>query len=350
MIVWRMGFLSGRMLVLVCFLLTSRRAHPFFVHPNRPRAAGRTRGSGLGDGLLDDRDATNGGPSGGRGQAKESADAAEVVATLKFDGGRAGSEADDDAAWDEETMSGPLGKFADEIFMERFRTALAASNLKLPSDYPPGYDGMISIVREIMETAPSPQAVVAKSRNTLNSLFPDWPPTFGLAGDRVGLLFWFEVLFARPFPAFSSKLNAWVTWWAAQWLMGQCELLDLEPTSDRGSGSDDDDTTTTTTPRVGDGGKQLVLVKRCRYLEAGSCASLCVNSCKLPTQQFFNEDMGVPMRMIPDFLTFECRFEFGVAPTLRDEDEARSVSCFSQCTSKKKRPDGERMTVTCGTR
>ena len=38
-----------------------------------------------------------------------------------------------------------------------------------------------------------------------------------------------QVLFARPFPAFSGRLNAWVTSWAAQWLMGPCSLEGLAP-------------------------------------------------------------------------------------------------------------------------
>lgn len=273
-----------------------------------------------------------------------------------FNGGKAGLDADESCVWDEETMSGPLGKFLDGIFLERFRTALAASNLKQSSDYAPGYDGMMDMIREIMETAPNAESVVAKSRATLNSLFPDWPPN--VWNDRVGLLFWFEILFAKPFPIFSSKLNAWVTWLAAQWLMGPCELKDLEEATvlssppENGQRTEEDIVMKDSSNKLidtmlGDGKDQLVLVRRCRYLEAGACASLCVNSCKLPTQQFFNEDMGVPMRMIPDYSTYECRFEFGVAPTPEDEEEARNVSCFAQCTSPKKRPDGERM-VACG--
>ena len=91
--------------------------------------------------------------------------------------------------------------------------------------------------------------------------------------------------------------------------MGKCELQDLKADAPANL--------------IGDGQNQLLLVKRCRYLESGSCASLCVNSCKIPTQQFFNEDMGLPMRIIPDYKTFECRFEFGIAPTAEDEREVR---------------------------
>jgi hypothetical protein len=32
-----------------------------------------------------------------------------------------------------------------------------------------------------------------------------------------------------------------------------------------------------------------------------------VGTCKLPTQQFFNLDMGVPMRMLPNYETFEVK-------------------------------------------
>ena len=193
----------------------------------------------------------------------------------------AGRDADPAAIWVDETDSGPLGPLADKFFLQTFRKSLAAANLRTPESYPPGYNGMISIVHEILRTATSEDVVVAKSRATLNSLFPNFPPPPPNTS-RPGLLYWFEILFAKPFPSFSAKMNAWVTWWAAQWLMGKCELQDLEE-SEIGDG-------------IGDGRGQLLLVKRCRYLEAGKCASLCVNSCKLPTQQFFNEDMGVPMR------------------------------------------------------
>ena len=72
--------------------------------------------------------------------------------------------------------------------------------------------------------------VSAGSLRVLVALFPDWPPVGAGrllppplqldATGRKGLLYWFEILFARPFPVFAGRMNAWVTWWAAQWLMG----------------------------------------------------------------------------------------------------------------------------------
>ena len=44
--------------------------------------------------------------------------------------------------------------------------------------------------------------------------------------------------------------------------------------------------------------------------------------------------MGVPMRMVPDYETLECRFKFGLPPSAEDEEEARAVACFAACPAK----------------
>ena len=74
-----------------------------------------------------------------------------------------------------------------------------------------------------------------------------------------------------------------------------------------------------------------LLVKRCRFLEESGCASVCVNSCKIPTQNFFMEDMGLPLTMTPDYETHECQFSFGVAPGAQGEFDARNTPCLSRC-------------------
>ena len=86
-------------------------------------------------------------------------------------------------------------------------------------------------------------------------------------------------------------------------------------------------------PEVGDGANQLVYVKRCRFLEQSGCASVCVNACKFPTQDLFNGDMGVPMRIEPDYETLSCSFKFGLAPSIDDEVDALATPCFSACPS-----------------
>jgi hypothetical protein len=76
---------------------------------------------------------------------------------------------------------------------------------------------------------------------------------------------------------------------------------------------------------------QGVLVKRCRFLEESGCASVCVNSCKIPTQNFFLQDMGIPLTMTPDYDTFECQFSFGVSPDAIGEDEVKNTPCLMRC-------------------
>ena len=113
---------------------------------------------------------------------------------------------------------------------------------------------------------------------------------------------------------FSARMNAWVTGVAGTWLMGECEVNDVEV----------------------DGvvyKDQGLLVKRCRFLEESGCASVCVNSCKIPTQNFFNEDMGLPLTMTPDYETHECQFSFGLMPDTQGELDAKSTPCLSRCPS-----------------
>jgi hypothetical protein len=76
---------------------------------------------------------------------------------------------------------------------------------------------------------------------------------------------------------------------------------------------------------------QGLLVKRCRFLEESGCASICVNSCKIPTQNFFLEDMGLPLTMTPDYETYECQFSFGVEPDAQNEFAAKNTPCLSRC-------------------
>lgn len=169
--------------------------------------------------------------------------------------------ADPSRIWIEGVSSGPLGRAPDRLFERIFRQRLAAELGRDAAD--PTFRGIVDLARALVaERGPD---VALASRRVLNECFPDWPPVAArrllpasVCGDvratgRKGLLFWFEVgsspaprspaprasgrpspsrpqvLFARPFPAFSGRLNAWVTSWAAQWLMGPCSLEGLAP-------------------------------------------------------------------------------------------------------------------------
>ena len=208
-------------------------------------------------------------------------------------------------------INGPLGPTLDKVFLAVFRTKMAEqvgkeNDSKLPID---DYEGLMELA-STLNIINSKAEVQLLSQNVLRSLFPDF------------ILNQFGWMFAKPFPAFSAKMNAWATYVAGTWLMGECEINDCKIDGD--DTNNDDEMS---------GIQQGLLVKRCRFLEESGCASVCINSCKIPTQRFFIEDMGLPLTMEPNYETHECQFSFGLTPTLEDEIEARSTPCLKRCPS-----------------
>ncbi len=203
---------------------------------------------------------------------------------------------------DYDQIHGPLGPALDRLFLMVFRKKMAKlvgeeKDSKLPND---DYQGLMELTSK-MNASYSQEEVQKIAQEVLKSLFPDF------------ILNNFGWMFAKPFPEFSSKMNAWATFYAGIWLMGECEVNDCKV--DGG----------------GIGKNQGLLVKRCRFLEESGCASVCVNACKVPTQNFFMQDMGLPLTMEPNYETGECQFSFGLTPTIEDELAAKNTPCLSRC-------------------
>ena len=74
-----------------------------------------------------------------------------------------------------------------------------------------------------------------------------------------------------------------------------------------------------------------LMLTECRYLAQSGCKSACINLCKLPTQAFFNDVLGFPLTMNPDFTNSSCVFDFGVSPPPLDEDPALGGACLVDC-------------------
>lgn len=73
------------------------------------------------------------------------------------------------------------------------------------------------------------------------------------------------------------------------------------------------------------------------FLEASGCIKTCTHACKIPTQRFFNEHMGVPVTLKPNLTDYSCKFEFGIEPLkIEDDTELLSHPCLSICPSGKK--------------
>jgi hypothetical protein len=78
-----------------------------------------------------------------------------------------------------------------------------------------------------------------------------------------------------------------------------------------------------------EGYKQGVLVKRCRVLEESGCVSVCKNVCKIPTETFFTEKVGLPVTLIPNYETLECQFCYGRVADGTEGEEAGG--CYVGC-------------------
>jgi hypothetical protein len=55
-----------------------------------------------------------------------------------------------------------------------------------------------------------------------------------------------------------------------------------------------------------------VKIEKCKYLTESNNKMACQYLCKKPTQQFFQEDIGIHLTMVPDYTDNSCRMEFGV--------------------------------------
>jgi hypothetical protein len=201
---------------------------------------------------------------------------------------------------DYENIHGPLGKKVDQVLLTMFRSSLA-KNIGIDSSLPTDdYGGILELVAAMNARFSNRDEVRKMAQNTLRDLFPSWLP-----GN-------YAILFSKPFPRFAARMNAWATRMGGTWLMGECEVNDIEINGEIFK-------------------DQGLLVKRCRFLEESGCASVCVNACKIPTQSFFIQDMGLPLTMTPDYKTYECQFSFGVMPDEKLELEAKSTPCLLRC-------------------
>eukprot|EP00741_Cyanophora_paradoxa_P007559 tig00001155_g7311.t1 len=193
------------------------------------------------------------------------------------------------------------------LFIWLFRKQLAP-DVGWKSDKP-GFAGLVEECRYMMiQRGPEEQREAVKKM--LASIF--FPP-YGTAISR-------RIASVTP-PRWAARLNAVVTPVFCSWLVGECERNEA--------------------PDGGEG----VLIKKCRFLEESGCKGLCVNMCKLPTTSFFTDVLGVPLKMTPDFETYECQMSFGVRPDPPEEDPALVAGCLASCPVRGVYGEGEGQVV-----
>ncbi|NJL87632.1 MAG: DUF4033 domain-containing protein [Leptolyngbyaceae cyanobacterium SM1_1_3] len=164
-----------------------------------------------------------------------------------------------------------------------------------------GYDGFVDLSKQIMQgrSAREQQETVAV---VLQSLVP------------APVLWLIRTLFSPT--QLVCELNAWFATRLFEWLVGPCEVKAVEIQTASGQQQQNSG----------------VQIKKCRYLEQSRCVGLCINMCKLPTQNFFTQQFGIPLTMIPDFEDFSCEMIFGQPPPPLETEAAYQQPCLvAQC-------------------
>lgn len=206
-----------------------------------------------------------------------------------------------------------VNKALTRIFHSKLQAELSPT-FKSPntttSESSASYSDVIGTVNALSrQHSGDPTALSAASQRVIGSLFPSWlPPTF-------------RTLFSEPMPWVAARLNAVVTVATTQWLMGPSRLAD--------NGAS-------------------VHIDRCRYLEETGCVAVCLHSCKAATEQYFDANMGIPVRIEPNLDDYSCKFQFGQAPLPQSQDDMYSQPCFVNCPSRSRagrKTDGNEGTV-----
>jgi hypothetical protein len=144
---------------------------------------------------------------------------------------------------------------------------------------------------------------------------------------------WFRALF--PYSKWGAELNAKITPTFFNFLVGPMETIVVDiPVEQAAEGAKKDANKDGYVVQ-----KSGVHIKKCRYLNESSCVGMCVNLCKIPTQEFFTKQLGMPLYMQPNFEDYSCTMTFGHYPPSLEEDPVMQQSCLSLCASSSTQDD-----------
>ena len=148
--------------------------------------------------------------------------------------------------------------------------------------------------------------------------------------------------FLRLFPDWFAKRHAaFVTPMLLPWLVGAAEVNDVPEKYEAAKGSEEEEEEHMVPANAFEGlvgrrskksgYKQGVLVKRCKVLEQSGCVSVCKNVCKIPTETFFTDVVGLPVTLVPNYETLECQFCYGRVADGTEGEEAGG--CYVGCAA-----------------
>ncbi|XP_073134177.1 beta-carotene isomerase D27, chloroplastic isoform X2 [Henckelia pumila] len=197
----------------------------------------------------------------------------------------------------------PMGqktKYNDGVFEKVFMILFARKMSKFARggsketgwlDY--DYDSFVEVSKRVMDgrSRHQQQQVV---REVLLSMLPPGAPAQ------------FRKLF--PPTKWAAEFNAAITVPFFHWLVGPSEVVEVEVNGVKQ--------------------KSGVHIKKCRYLENSGCVGMCINMCKIPTQDFFTNEFGLPLTMTPNFEDMSCEMVYGQVPPSFEEDPASKQPCL----------------------
>ncbi|KAE8690174.1 methionine gamma-lyase-like [Hibiscus syriacus] len=189
-----------------------------------------------------------------------------------------------------------MGLFARK--MERFAAAPKAGTVPEKGVFDYDYESFVEVSKRVMQgrTRLQQQQVV---RQVLLSMLPPGAPAQ------------FRKLF--PPTQWAAEFNAALTVPFFNWLVGPSEVVEVEVNGIKQ--------------------KSGVHIKKCRYLENSGCVGMCVNMCKIPTQDFFTNEFGLPLTMTPNFEDMSCEMVYGQVPPDFEDDPASKQPCFAEICS-----------------
>lgn len=195
-------------------------------------------------------------------------------------------------------ISDKYSKF-ERVLFDLFASSVAK---EMGSISPPiSYKSLIDTITIMVFQQKNMTLVHEKGKSILIRLFPPF------------ILPMYKLSIAK-FPSFSGFMNAWVTHWATSWLMGNSTIYDVE------------------IPQREIIPKKGLLIEKCTFLEEAKCLKTCINACKIPTQKFFLEEMGLPVTLKPNITDYSCKFEFNVQPLPLHLDDISKAPCLDICS------------------
>jgi hypothetical protein len=148
-----------------------------------------------------------------------------------------------------------------------------------------------------------------------------------------------------------DKCSEWMSFGLIDWLVGPVEKINITFTMNNNNNNNNNNNDNSINMRPSSSSTEILQITdleraiisnwtsvikltECRYLSESKCKAACLYICKTPTQEFFTNEVGLPLYMKPNFTDNSCLMFFGTQPLPQDMDPIYKEACFSDCNSR----------------